>query len=877
MSDESAAHAGRGSLVVGCLLLFFVATAVVAVAARYRAKVNLYGPSIETRLRQSAAEPVAPLPAEVEAVLRDELEAEIRVLQELEARWQDTAAAAAQNPPDSVDQQWSERQRRLAQLLASPEASFTGLREGYLEVRRRWNQMVHQVLAELESSPRSPQREPLPPFDLAGYRRLRESPVGGRYRELYVRLESDLFKFRDRELAGREAQLERRLLKTGEVNQMRAAFLDRLMGAGYFPALDLESHYLDDLLLELKIIPIRLLVIYQMREWRYLRYLGQGFAGYRQLFSEFVFLVMALGLPFLALAAQRWWQQQRVTSGGSPVRSRAIAWSALAVLLGLESWMLSDTLLHDLGSLFLLAAIYAAYRAWLEFTLGATVAVVRSLPGDEPENTAARWQASARSLGRFLLLSFMLLALAQALTARGLLFHSLTRLVFLLLLVFYLALAWRWRREQAGAWPALLGSSLGGRLSKAVEQPLGALLLCPLLLPVQLALASVRSLARWSSRYEISKPFMAGFLRHWIQTTARFEGRREPVAQRYLDAFSAARPDDSELFSDDDLSLVELLGRVRSFGAGAALEPLVLVGEPGAGKSTLLNRIEHQAAGAGVTVKRWQVSARLFDPADCDREMRATFSLEAEQDFSQLAESDRVLILVDDLHHLFLAQVGGFGAINSVLETFRSLVGRVLLIATCQKIPFEYLTRALGPQVGMPQPLYLPRLTDHHLRRLILSRHQQTGFAFRFDRGIYGAAEGESSAGLDHQFFQILWEQSQGNPQAAATLWLKSLSADPDEPSAVLVRVPPLLSSRLFVEAADDELFALASLMRHGALTRSELSTAAGLARRRVDAILPRWQKAEVLRHLDGRWQVDIEFYFYLERYLKGRNFLNAR
>jgi hypothetical protein len=372
---------------------------------------------------------------------------------------------------------------------------------------------------------------------------------------------------------------------------------------------------------------------------------------------------------------------------------------------------------------------------------------------------------------------------------------------------------------------------------------------------------------------------MAGFLRRWVQTTALFESRRGiPLPDEYITAFQSSRLEDSELFLEGHTHLTELVGWVAEFSQGAPLEPVVVVSDPGAGKSIFLRRLQQQSAVLSLDVKLWKVPHRITDVSICQQELGSVFGLTEGEDLTEfLSRQPPTVLLIEDLHFLFLARVGGFRALIYVLELFRSLTGQIYLISTCQRNPFEYLSRALQPKVEMPLSIYLSRFSDTHLRELILSRHRHTGYTFRFDRDIYGASsESELAAGLDQQFFQILWEQSQGNLKTASILWLKSLEADPDTPNGVVVGVPPPVKSRLFLEALDDELFLLVSLVRHGALTKSEISSITGQSLGRVNSTLSRWSKAGVLNGVNDRYEIEVEFYVALVRYLKGRNFLNA-
>ena len=882
-TDIATPGVGRGPLAVGCLTLLFSVVVVGGFLGRFMAKGELRGPSVAARLAQTADEPPVPLPPDLRRSLRVDLAAETERLKEIEAEW-DKIDNDLASPEETPSDDWLKRQSELRSLLRTRAESKPELLDGYLEIRERWSNQVREVLKQLRQGPSETDRESLPPFNFAAYYRVRDSEEGLQYRQSYLDLESRAFDYLSQRAAGQEARLERRSMQIRDLNLLRSSYLDQLFSLGYVPALESNSHFSEDIALEVRTIPTRLAVIFRLRELRYRRYLSAGMDGYRTLFSELLFLFFALGLPFGAIFLQRWWLRERRRLTSIRVRGYQpqgeLAWLAISLLLFLEFVLLRDSLLHDLGLLFLLASIYSLYRSCLAVAQGMTPLVVRALRGDEPERTAVRWKRSARYVARFLFTGVMLLVLAEGLTTRGLLYHGIARLFFVFGVVSYVVLAFAWRREQSGAWPSLLGPTLGGRVSQLTANALPALVLCPLLLPLQLFLGGLRLLAQASLRYEWSKPLMAGFLRRWLQATALFEDREQaPVPSEYREAFLGSKPDSGKLFPAGHPLFLELMERSRTFAEGGEVEPIVVVGDAGAGKSVLLERLRTAAVDLDGEVRYWKLQRRTVDTDLCVSELKALFGLDDEVGLQEaLSHGPPTILLLEELESLFLARVGGFQAINYLLELFRALQGQVMLVASCRRVPFEYLTKALGPQIGLPHPYYIPRFSDEQLRTLILARHQATGVPFRFDREIYGvSSEAESTEGLDRQFFQILWEQSQGNPAAASALWLESLNADLEQPGGVLVGVPPLLSSRLFVESQDDELFLLASLARHGALDGSEITMVAGMGRKRVDSILPRWLRAGVVEEREGLYQIHIEYEFLLTRYLKGRNFLNAR
>ncbi len=185
--------------------------------------------------------------------------------------------------------------------------------------------------------------------------------------------------------------------------------------------------------------------------------------------------------------------------------------------------------------------------------------------------------------------------------------------------------------------------------------------------------------------------------------------------------------------------------------------------------------------------------------------------------------------LVDDLHRLFLRQVGGFGALQDVLVVMRQTAHHHLWVVSCHAPTWQFLAgvRLRVPLEAFRAVVRLEPLGPEPLAEWILARTASASL-----RPDFRALSNASTLGGDPQlalqratnaYWRLLADSSEGNPEVAFELWLASLHRG-RAAGRVGVGLPPAATADRLSGLVDADLFVLAALIVHDGLPLSALT-----------------------------------------------------
>lgn len=785
------------------------------------------------------------------------------------ARGQLEAFRAQLSPPRLLEIDPGNSRAKLGALearLKLADQNPAGLRQDLLELREYWIQGRIDLESLAQAKPRTADYPSPPPFALEAYGGLRGTPEAEQYLQLYLatqRQQVDAYRQARRNW---ETVLTERLTQQGRVRALREQSLSRAYNLGYSASELTDDNFGRALAMELDTFRLRL--FYKLVQFRvhWARELQQG--KYVQMLREVGVPLFALSLTLLLVP-----MSSRVPLTGRT--GRLVSWLILyALLWGLSASMSGSNLLLEISVLVYLTANLILFRAWRVAALIVASRLVRAVRFQDP--VAGRRRVSASivwTAGLWLLCDSLEMAVRVLTVGKGLIYWGVVDLSHLLYLLFYLGLAYSWRREVvhllhplhlSGAW---------------MEQPLPALLLMPVLFPVWLGLTLLLWLVLVLQDTEWGGQIATGALRHWME---RLRGKRTiasgaPAA--YRESFLQFHPPSDEVLPLSDPSFLPgVRHKIESWlEERSPQNRLMVVGRPGSGKRSLVD-LAQRLYGDQVRFVRIRFAERVLDESSLLEMLREGLGLqEAPPDLEAaaavLASQPRTILALEGVHQLFLSSLGGFSLLRSLIVLWRITPRNIFWLCTGGYHAQAYLNRALDSEAETT--LELPLWTEDALRHLILEGHRRTGYELEYDPEIWSQPSSESqSQGLEAQFFRLLWEQSGGNPATARAIWLHSLEA---RETSLLATLPNSnLVSRVQAAPTPTHLV-LAAVVRHESLTEADAARATDLSPRVVRLALAQAAEWGVLRSSEqGTYRVDPLWVKDVETLLKRKNMLYA-
>ncbi|MBA2662600.1 MAG: AAA family ATPase [Bradymonadaceae bacterium] len=445
---------------------------------------------------------------------------------------------------------------------------------------------------------------------------------------------------------------------------------------------------------------------------------------------------------------------------------------------------------------------------------------------------------------RFVLI-FGMLARYVPTAVVGLMGHSVIwwtiDLVFMLgfLAVFYLVLS-AWKDDIAH----VFGKLARERMPRAVavinthkDRPYGVLLI---------AVASVYVAGR-----EIARVARAWFVdTAWSRQASNFIFRKKielqrrereeetsavghsPIPEDYC-AYFVDHPLTDERFHVERAALNDAVeAAVTSWRASKRRGSVALTGEAGMGKTTLLNQ----------TYTRWvdssehevvylQLCEKFKSAADVIKLLTSLFDLDkTPANKSELVAALRAqparTVLVDDCHHLFMRQIGGFDAVDLFLDVVNLCDSRHFWVLSFNSFAWSYLNRVRSRQHYFGSVIPVVSWSEAEIQQLINARDALIDLPISFDDLVVTHETDNHQYEVvktSNGYFRLLHEFCKGNPRVALTFWLRSLKHDRAR-NHLQVSLFHRPSQAVLVNVSRDYWFALAAIAQHGCLRADEIA-----------------------------------------------------
>ena len=173
----------------------------------------------------------------------------------------------------------------------------------------------------------------------------------------------------------------------------------------------------------------------------------------------------------------------------------------------------------------------------------------------------------------------------------------------------------------------------------------------------------------------------------------------------------------------------------------------------------------------------------------------------------------------------------------------------------------------------------IPNWNDKDLRKLIMNAHNQTGYKHNFDKILFSATnQGHNNIGetfnIEERFFQLLWEQSEGNPEVAKYLWINSIIGVYGK--HFKIGLPKDVHINDTTQLTQNMLFIFAATFRHESLNIKEASEATNLPIGLVRQAFKRGLEEGMIgkdSH-NGRYHISTKWMHAILRHLKRNNYL---
>ena len=303
----------------------------------------------------------------------------------------------------------------------------------------------------------------------------------------------------------------------------------------------------------------------------------------------------------------------------------------------------------------------------------------------------------------------------------------------------------------------------------------------------------------------------------------------------------------------------------------------VVVGESGSGKSTFVRRLPK--FWDQTPIKILDVPTKLTDAQSFFDQITECLEIESVNDAGGLVKQDetieRQVLVIDSAHNLFMAEVGYFNAYRALMECMNAHLDNVYWVVVLNAPSWTYLNYVFSREQRVSNVFKMPRWSPMDIRRLILSRHKGGKRRLKYNNLLLSAAASSESSSIraaDSRVFNILWEQSGGNPLAAIELWLNAVKV---KGRLAEVGVPERPSANLLNGMKDDLYFVYTAIVLHASLSTKEIMLVTHFSEPIVrHAVKQGINMGMIIRDESMRYKIDPYWYGSLSGFLHRKNLL---
>ena len=688
----------------------------------------------------------------------------------------------------------------------------------------------------------------------------------------------------------------RLLLNAGRV---RAGVMKALMDRDLYTIWDFSEPILYDYLREVKVVPHRLLAVFLEKYFDFRLMNQEGLRGWFRIFKEASILVLVLVLPFLLFGLFKsfsrrleLFRKQLFTSSQLEFKKRTQAalwigrlnpylpWFFAYITVDISHTLLLGTLLEPLTTLLPYLNIYILYRGFFIFfsTILAKVLLSKNL------EKLRRRQSDVRSTAFMLSVLFFsewaFLHAVEDAVRQALIYNLIFNIIIYINIIIIAVESRKWKVELLELSKHWLNSKIYSWLERS-SNSLFELIYCPILFSGNIIYLFFSWLYQWISRFEIGKQLSSELLKRRLEEANGDNIKLgKELDDPYVKLFSEIDPIDPTLRMTLSKSpFQKCVFHVDEWRFDKNPDDLILLyGNLGIGKSTLLSALESHFQQT-LVVRKVVLKDKIIHRKAFFETLSQVFETEVKSlsDFEKLDKSSKkTLLILDDIHNLYLNVVGGLEAYRTLIELTSLQLENIFWCLSCNERALAHLNGLFGTDHFTGPKIEIMSWTDSEIQDLIVRRHRQSLYQLKFDQVISAVHRGdilESSSGVEVQFFRLLWGQSRGNPSTAQELWLSAATKESN--NSIRITVPEFTNPKTLSDLSDETLIIYAAITKHEALSFREIRDICKIPVPIIRQSIKFGEDGMILESIKGgRWRIHPKAQYVVHAQLIGRNFI---
>lgn len=239
------------------------------------------------------------------------------------------------------------------------------------------------------------------------------------------------------------------------------------------------------------------------------------------------------------------------------------------------------------------------------------------------------------------------------------------------------------------------------------------------------------------------------------------------------------------------------------------------------------------------------------------------------------------IVILENLHHMFLKKVGGFKSIKMLFELISYTTKKVLWIGVFTPETWSYLDKTISISNYFTSGIIMEPLDKENIQEIIFKRNEYENITIEFlpkDESLKSMTfekleDDEKQAFLSEKFFKQLHKLSNGNISLAMLYWVRAIEKIDEK--FVYVRGIDDLDYSFIKNLSYEALFALQALILHDGLTLNDFSIVMNEPHEECRKMLMPMLEKGLLIQPRKKFNINPAIYKHIHDHLSSKNYIH--
>ncbi len=249
-------------------------------------------------------------------------------------------------------------------------------------------------------------------------------------------------------------------------------------------------------------------------------------------------------------------------------------------------------------------------------------------------------------------------------------------------------------------------------------------------------------------------------------------------------------------------------------------------------------------------------------------------------DFLNNSQSAKIII-IKNLHHMFLKKVGGFESIKLLFELISYTTKKVLWIGIFTPATWNYLDKTISISNYFTSEIAMERLSHEIIKEILLQRNKYEDIAIKFipqedtlkSKIFEKLDDDEKQSYLEERFFNMLNKLSHGNISLALLYWIRAI--DKIDKQTIFIKEIEDLDYSFLKNLSPMALFTLQALILHDGLMLHDYAIVMDESAEECRKMLMPMLEKGLLIQPNKKYNINPAIYKQVHDYLSSKNFIH--